>query len=181
MDYYRFCDSLNVHSFFKCLIFHPGFRIAVISRIIAYLRFRKHFKYLSYPLILFHTFLKEFSGICISYSMVVGEGFYIPHPGGIVVNQNSIIGNNCYLSHNVTIGKVHTGDKSGVPTIGDRVYLGPGSVILGNIKIGDDAAVAANSVVISDVPSGVFVAGSPAKIVRQISSSDLLGKVSISD
>ena len=87
MDYYRFCDSLNVHSFFKCLIFHPGFRIAVISRIIAYLRFRKHFKYLSYPLILFHTFLKEFSGICQLF--VVGEGFII-HPGGIV-NQNSII------------------------------------------------------------------------------------------
>ena len=62
-----------------------------------------------------------------------------------------------------------------MPVIGDDVFVGTGSVILGNIKVGNNAAIGANSVVINDVPDGVFVAGAPAKVVAQTGAKKLLG------
>ena len=115
-------------------------------------------------------------GTQISYGTQIGRGFYLPHTGGIVVNPATKIGRNCYLSHNVTIGKVHTGDKQGVPTLGNDVFVGAGAVILGNIKIGDNAAIGPNSVVINDVPDNVYVGGIPAKVISNKGACDVLGR-----
>ena len=92
-----------------------------------------------------------------------------------MVNPSAVIGKNCYLSHNVLIGKVHTGKRMGVPIIGNDVFIGAGAVILGDIKIGDNAAIGANSVVINDVPANTFVAGSPAKVVAEKGADSILG------
>ena len=78
---------------------------------------------------------------------------------------------NCNISQGVTIGIVNSGEKAGVPSIGDRVYIGPGAKIIGNIKIGNDVAIGANAVVVSDVPDGVTVGGIPAKAISQNNSS----------
>jgi serine O-acetyltransferase len=118
-------------------------------------------------------------GIQINPETSIKGGLYIPHSGGIVVNPRTQIGKNCYLSHNVTIGKAHTGAKAGVPTIGNDVFIGPGAVLLGNIKIGDNSAIGANSVALEDVPSGVFAAGAPAKMITEKSASQLLGRSTI--
>ena len=125
-------------------------------------------------LIILHQSRK--TGIQINPGATIGRGLYIPHYGGIVVNPQAIIGNYCYLSHNVLIGKVHTGMREGVPAIGDDVFVGTGAVILGNLTIGNNAAIGANSVVINDVPDDVFVAGAPAKIVAQAGAKELLGR-----
>jgi serine O-acetyltransferase len=93
------------------------------------------------------------------------------------VNGSAQIGKRCYLSHNVLIGKVHAGAKRGIPILGDDVFVGAGSVLLGNIKVGNNAAIGANSVVINDVPDGVFVAGAPARKVRDTGAKELLGIV----
>ncbi len=75
-------------------------------------------------------------------------------------------------SHGVTLGQTHERSKHpGVPVIGDRVYIGCGAKILGGIKIGNDAVVAPNAVVVSDVPAGAVVEGIPA-CVLSIGGSD---------
>lgn len=115
------------------------------------------------------------TGIQINPGASIGAGLYIPHYGGIVVNPQAVIGSNCYLSHNVLIGKVHAGKRAGVPTIGDDVFIGTGAVLLGNIHVGNNAAIGVNSVVIDKVPNGVMVAGAPARVIAQRGAREMLG------
>lgn len=99
-------------------------------------------------------------------SATIGPGLHIAHNGGIVLHPKTVIGARCNMGHQVTIGTPGLG-RQGVPQIGDGVYLGTGSVIIGGIRIGDGARVAANSLVNRDVPAGVTVMGVPAQIVRR--------------
>lgn len=114
-------------------------------------------------------------GINIPGPTQIGPGLLIGHAGGIVVNAQVIIGANCNISHQVTIG-VSRGRNPGTPKIGDRVYIGPGAVIIGNISIGDDAAIGANAVVTRDVPSRHTAVGNPAA-VREGGSRDYIHQV----
>lgn len=95
----------------------------------------------------------------------IGKGSYFGYGGiGVVLHSKVIIGENCLIGTNVTVG-----GKSGhleVPVIGDNVYLSTGSKILGPIKIGNDVVVGANAVVVKDVPDNCVVAGVPAKIIK---------------
>jgi serine O-acetyltransferase len=109
-------------------------------------------------------------GINLPYSTPIGPGLLIGHTGGIVVNATTVIGRNCNLSHNVTIGE-NKGTLAGVPRIGDNVYIGPGAVVIGDISIGNGSAIGANSVVVDNVPSGVTVAGAPARVVSDSGSA----------
>lgn len=109
-------------------------------------------------------------GINIPASTMVGPGLLIGHSGGIVVNSATVIGRDCNLSHNVTIG-VSQGKRPGVPKLGDRIYIGPGAVIVGCIIIGDDVAIGANTVVADDVPSHATVVGSKARVLLDRGSS----------
>lgn len=97
--------------------------------------------------------------------------------GGIVVNPLVKIGKNCNLSQGVTIGQLNRGIKKGVPVIGNNVYIGPGAKVIGNIKIGDNVAIGANSVVVDDVPNNSVVIGVPAKIVSQKGSTGYINKI----
>ena len=96
----------------------------------------------------------------------IGHGFYIGHFGTIVVSVNAVIGNNCNIAHNVTIGAAR-GSKAGAPVIGDNVWLGTGSVIVGNITIGNNVMIAPNAFVNFDVPDHSLVIGNPAKIIEK--------------
>lgn len=101
---------------------------------------------------------------------VFGPGLAIVHPGTVVVNPGAQVGEYCRIHQDVTIG-----ESSSV--LGDRVWIGPGAKIFGNIKVGDRAAVGANAVVFHDVPAGVTVAGIPARVVSKRGSAGLiLGK-----
>lgn len=113
-------------------------------------------------------------GINIPGPTQIGPGLLIGHAGGIVVNAAVTIGANCNISHNVTIG-VSRGRNAGTPTIGDRVYIGPGAVIIGDITIGHDAAIGANAVVARDVPAGHTAVGNPAT-VREGGSRDYINR-----
>ena len=104
-------------------------------------------------------------GISISYKTRIGSGFYIGHFGGIIVNSNAVIGKNCNISHLVTLGITNRGEKKGVPIICDNVYIGPGAKIIGNIRVGNNAAIGANCVVTKDVPDNAVVVGVPGKII----------------
>jgi len=135
-------------------------------RLTAYLHTHRLSKVLIFPLgwlVYYHYQIKY--GIAISYKTKVGRGLYIGHHGGIVTNEKAIIGDNCNLSHGVTIGVTRRGERQGIPTIGNNVYIGPGAKIIGKVHVGDNAAIGANCVVTRDVPDQAVVVGIPGKVI----------------
>ncbi len=87
------------------------------------------------------------------------------------MNERVSIGKNCNLSHGVTIGQRNRGKHKGCPTIGNMVYLGSGSCILGGISIGSNVAVGAHAVVVCDVSDNEVVAGNPARKISEAGSN----------
>ncbi len=93
------------------------------------------------------------------------EGLSIPHYGNIIINHNSQIGKFCRIHSGVNIG-ASAGSKK-APVIGDNVYIGPGAILFGDIEIGNDNTIGANSTVNkSFVEVNVVIAGIPAKVVK---------------
>jgi serine O-acetyltransferase len=110
-------------------------------------------------------------GISIPYTTSIGSGFYIGHFGGIVVNEKSVIGRNCNISHGVTLGVANRGRNKGCPTIGDNVYIGPGAKIVGAVRVGSNVAIGANCVVTRDIPDGSVVVGVPGRVISHQGSA----------
>ena len=108
-----------------------------------------------------------------------GPGLSIALAGGIVVNGNAKIGNNCRIHEGVTIGA--TNGSIGAAKIGNNVFLGSGAKIIGDIKIADNVAVGAGAVVVKDImENGITVGGVPAQIIsRQDSSTNLINATDI--
>ena len=101
----------------------------------------------------------KFSGMGIE-SKSIGAGFRMPHLNGIYIHKNASLGENCTVFHQVTIGaNEHKIDYSKAPQIGNRVYIGAGAKVIGDIVIGDDVRIGANAVVTKDVPAGMTVVG----------------------
>lgn len=94
----------------------------------------------------------------------LGEGLRLPHPTGIVIHRDAIVGPNCLIMQQVTLGQLA---GEGAPTLGASVYVGAGAKILGAVVVGDGARIGANAVVLEDVPTGCTAVGIPARIVRQ--------------
>lgn len=114
---------------------------------------------------LMHKRLRFKFGISIPYNTRIGAGFYIGHFGGIVVNEAAQIGRNCNISQGVTIGQLNRGERKGVPVIGENVYIGPGAVIIGAIRIGKGSAIGANAVVTRDLCDNAVAVGIPARVI----------------
>ena len=102
----------------------------------------------------------------ISPRAVIGPGLLLMHRHGVVVGP-AVIGSNCVLHQNVTIGQRVAGGDQGVPTIGSNVWIGPGAIITGAITIGNGATIAAGTVLSKDVPAGALVAGNPGRVTAQ--------------
>lgn len=100
-------------------------------------------------------------------STKIGYGLFIGHNGPIIINSSAIIGNNCNIATGVTIGIENRGKRKGTPTIGNKVWIGNNSTIVGKIVIGDDVLIAPNSFVNFDVPSHSIVIGNPGKIISR--------------
>jgi len=108
-------------------------------------------------------------GLEIGLDCPIGPGLYFPHTSGTVIGARRI-GANAVIYHNVTIGaKIPDLHNIGElrPEIGDDVFLGAGSKILGSITLGDRITVGANSVVLSSMPSDSLVAGIPGKVIHK--------------
>lgn len=110
--------------------------------------------------------MSEFSGGgVIPYQADIGDGTLIGYQGiGVVIHKQAVIGANCHISQNVTIGG--GGGPEGVPTIGENVTIGAGAVVLGGIHIGDNVSIGANAVVLTDIPDNAVAVGMPAKVVK---------------
>lgn len=100
----------------------------------------------------------------ISHDATIGVGWRIGHWGGIVINPETVAGNNFTVMEGVLIGHSY-GKKEGVPKIGDNVYIGANSSLIGGITIGDNVMIAPNTFVNVDVPPNSIAIGSPARII----------------
>ena len=106
--------------------------------------------------------LRFFSGIDLDSQAEIAPGFHVGHFGSIYVGPGVRIGRDCNISQMCFIA---AGEDGGAPVIGDHVYLGAGCKIVGNVRIGDGAAIGANAVVVEDVPPNGVVAGVPAQLI----------------
>ncbi|MGP4917148.1 serine O-acetyltransferase [Brachybacterium tyrofermentans] len=101
----------------------------------------------------------------IPYRAVIGEGTNLGLGGlGIAIHPRSVIGRDCVIAQNVTLGSRQGGN--GTPVVGDNVFIGPGAVCLGG-SIGDQSVVGAGAVVLSEVPERCVVAGVPARVISR--------------
>ena len=103
-------------------------------------------------------------GLELSANQQIGGGLYLGHAYNITINSNAKIGRNCNIHKGVVIGQANRGSRKGYPTIGDRVWIGINSAIVGNVNIGDDVMIAPNSFVNIDIPSHSVVFGNPCVI-----------------
>ena len=110
-----------------------------------------------------HFATKVLFGIDLSTNSRIGPGFYISHFGGIIIHGN--LGEGCSVVHGVTVGARGAGRSDGYPEIGDRVFLGAGSMVIGRVRVGDDVVVGANTVVVEDVPAGARVVSARPRIL----------------
>ena len=169
-DLYRYVgERISIYSFIRTVVFVPGFRftfwlrlsaatrkIILLGRLFWFLQRRMQLKY----------------GFQISDKTKIGDGFYIGHFGTIVIAHEATIGNNCNINHGVTIGGAGRGTPRKSPVIGDFVWLGTNSVIVGGITIGNNVLVAPGAYVNFDVPDNSIVIGNPAKIIPKDNAVD---------
>lgn len=103
------------------------------------------------------------SGVSLHRNTNIGKEFHIIHPGIIHIHPDTVFGDRVGIQHGVTTG-IAT-DGPGTPIIGNDVYIGCNATIVGGVRIGDRAVIAANSLVLSDVPDDSLAIGVPAKVV----------------
>ena len=107
------------------------------------------------------------TGIEIHPGAQIGKGLFIDHGMGVVIGETTIIGDNCLLYQGVTLGGTGKDKGKRHPTLGDNVMVGAGAKVLGPINIDSNVKVAANAVVLSDIPENCTAVGVPARIARR--------------
>ena len=108
---------------------------------------------------------------CISkLDYLLKQGTRFPHPVGIVIHKCVIVGKNCSIYQNVTIGgpKLDENNEYQVPKLGNNVTIFPNSCVIGAIEIGDNAIRGAGSVVVKNVPANSMAVGNPARIIKKV-------------
>ena len=106
------------------------------------------------------------TGIEIHPGATIGRRLVIDHGMGIVIGETAEIGDDCLIFHGVTLGGTGKDHGKRHPTIGNNVLISCGAKVLGPFKVGDNARIAANAVVLSEVPEDATAVGIPAQIVR---------------
>jgi serine O-acetyltransferase len=149
----------SVAEIFLC---YPGFHAILLHRL-------AHWLYIAgMPLIprVISQISRFFTGIEIHPGARIGRRFFIDHGAGVVIGETTEIGDDVLIYQGVTLGG--TGKEKGKrhPTLGNRVVIGTGAKVLGNINIGDDVKVGAGSVVIKSVPDQSTVVGIPGRVVK---------------
>ena len=108
-----------------------------------------------------------FTGIEIHPGATIGKNLFIDHGMGVVIGETAIIGDNCTLYQGVTLGGTGKDVGKRHPTLGNNVMVGAGAKVLGPFYIGDNSKIAANAVVLKEIPENCTAVGIPAKVVRK--------------
>ncbi len=143
---------ISFKNLFSIFILHPipGLKFLIIFRLTQY--YRRKNRLFFYFFFLWLRRLKVKYGLDISYRTQIGKGLYIGHFGGIVIHGDAVIGDYCNISQGITIGVSNYGEKVGVPTLSNYVFIGPNACIFGNVIIGNHVTIGANAVVTESIP-----------------------------
>ena len=123
-----------------------------------------HSSALRFPARVVSQFARFMTGIEIHPGATIGRRFFIDHGMGVVIGETAIVGDDVLMYHQVTLGGRARGHFKRHPTIGNRVLLGAGAKIIGDITIGSDAKIGANALVVKNVEPGAVVIGVPSEV-----------------
>ena len=122
------------------------------------------------------------TGIEIHPGAKIGRRLVIDHGMGIVIGETAEVGDDCLIYHGVTLGGTGKDQGKRHPTIGNNVLLSTGSKVLGPFKVGDGARIAANAVVLKEIPENATAVGVPARVVRIAGEkTNIVDQVSVTD
>ena len=148
---------------FEVFFMYPGFK-AVMRHRVAHKLYNKGHKFIATRI---SNKTRRKYGIEIHPAAQIGNGVFIDHGMGVVIGETAIVGDNCTIYQGVTLGGIGKDKGKRHPTLGNNVVVGCGAKLLGNFTVGDNAKIAANAVVLSDVPENCTCVGIPARIVRR--------------
>jgi serine O-acetyltransferase len=137
----------------ESLLFETGYQAVVLHRLASWFK-RRRIPFCGPAIARWNQFL---TGVDISPAAEIGAGLKIAHGTGIVIGWRARLGRGCTLMQNVTLGAPTVARLEAMPTIGERVVLGAGCAVIGDVKVGDDCFVGALALVTEDVPAGTKV------------------------
>ena len=146
----------------QVLLLYNGLHATFWYRVAHWLHVRK-FRFLAR---LISQLTKFFTGLEIHPGATIGRRLVIDHGTGIVIGETAELGDDCLLYQGVTLGGTGKDVGKRHPTLGNNVMVGSGAKVLGPFKVGDNARIAANSVVLREVPANATVVGVPGRVVR---------------
>lgn len=127
-------------------------------------------KILFFPYLMFYRFCVEWVlGIELPRKLVIGKGLTLFHGQAVVVNNKTVIGENCVLRNSTSIGhkKLEDGSFSKCPRIGNHVDIGANVCIIGDLTVGDNVIIGAGTVVVKNIPPNSIAVGNPARILEK--------------
>lgn len=147
----------------EVVLLYPGFHAVLFHRF-AHMLYRWHLRFLPR---LISQIVRFFTKIEIHPGAEIGKGLFIDHGCGVVIGETTIIGEDCTIYQGVTLGG--TGKETGKrhPTLGNNVMIGAGAKVLGPFKVGDNSKIAANAVVLREIPPDCTCVGVPARVVKR--------------
>jgi serine O-acetyltransferase len=157
-----FREDPAAKSVLEIFLCYPGFHAILMHRF-AHRLYRWHIPL--FPRVV-SQISRFFTGIEIHPGARIGHRFFIDHGSGVVIGETSEIGDDVLIYQGVTLGGTGTARGKRHPTIGNKVVIGTGAKVLGNIRIGDNVKVGAGSVVVHPVPDNSTVVGIPGRVVR---------------
>ena len=146
----------------EILLLYPGVH-AIFYHRIAHWLYERNLKFLARCVSQWSRF---WTGIEIHPGAKIGRRLVMDHGMGIVIGETAEIGDDCLIYHGVTLGGTGKDHGKRHPTIGNNVLISCGAKVLGPFKVGDNARIAANAVVLSEVPEAATAVGIPAQVVR---------------
>ena len=165
----------------EIFLLYPGVHATIYHRI-AHFFYRHDLRFIA-------RFVSQWSrfwtGIEIHPGAKIGRRFVIDHGMGIVIGETAEIGDDCLLYHGVTLGGTGKDQGKRHPTLGNNVMVSAGAKVLGPFKVGDGARIAANAVVLREVPENATAVGVPARVVRiageKVNYAERVDQVSVPD
>ena len=165
----------------EIFLLYPGIHATIYHRI-AHFFYRHDLRFIA-------RFVSQWSrfwtGIEIHPGARIGRRFVIDHGMGIVIGETAEIGDDCLLYHGVTLGGTGKDQGKRHPTLGNNVMVSTGAKVLGPFKVGDGARIAANAVVLREVPENATAVGVPARVVRiageKVNYAERVDQVSVPD
>lgn len=148
---------------FTVILLYPGFH-AIIYHKLSHFLYKHKLMFLARMISQFSRFM---TGIEIHPGATIGKRLFMDHGMGIVIGETAVIGDDCTIYHQVTLGGTGKEKLKRHPTLKNNVIVGSGSKVLGNILIGENVKIGANSVVLKDIEDNVTVVGIPGKVIKK--------------